>query len=389
MRSISFSPDGKLIASGSGDKTVKIWDFHTGDLIRTLKGHKSYVTSISFSPDGEFIASGSGDKTVKIWEFHTGDLIRTLEGHKSYVNSISFSPDGKLIASGSYDKTIKIWEFPIGDLIRTLEGHKNHVNSISFSPDGKLIASGSGDKTVKIWDFHTGDLIQTLKGHKSSVRSISFSPDGEFIASGSNDQTVKIWDFLKIKIEFEKMKISIAKKEETRNDLIEKFSLIEKLIRNSSFSTGVQELRKIIEVALYNNFIEIRNKAEEKLKLYRELEKCWLYLKNLSSIYEEISLNEIISRSKTEIALNDLITLLENMIINGEIDARIKGGTLFFLNNNTIPIEKEKDIIEEGKSEFETKIENYKPKGYPCPYCNALVDEDIIFCSYCGNKIKD
>ena len=348
------------------------------------------IVTIAISVDGKYSISGWAlGGSMKIWHIPAGALIRTIEGHENGVNSISFSPDGEFIASGSNDQTVKIWDFHTGDLIRTLKGHKSYVRSISFSPDGKLIASGSGDKTVKIWDFHTGDLIQTLKGHKSSVRSISFSPDGEFIASGSNDQTVKIWDFLKIKIEFEKMKISIAKKEETRNDLIEKFSLIEKLIRNSSFSTGVQELRKIIEVALYNNFIEIRNKAEEKLKLYRELEKCWLYLKNLSSIYEEISLNEIISRSKTEIALNDLITLLENMIINGEIDARIKGGTLFFLNNNTIPIEKEKDIIEEGKSEFETKIENYKPKGYPCPYCNALVDEDIIFCSYCGNKIKD
>jgi WD40 repeat protein len=193
VTSVTFSPDGSLIASGSWDNTIKIWRVSDGSLVRTLEGHTNVVTSVTFSPAGSLIASGSWDNTIKIWRVSDGSLVRTLEGHTSGVNSVTFSPDGSLIASGSLDGTIKIWRVSDGSLVRTLEGHTSGVNSVTFSPDGSLIASGSWDRTIKIWGVSDGSLVRTLEGHTSGVNSVTFSPDGSLIASGSWDNTIKIW----------------------------------------------------------------------------------------------------------------------------------------------------------------------------------------------------
>ncbi len=187
--SVSFSPDGQTIASGSLDNTIKLWK-RDGTLITTLNGHNESVLSVSFSPDGQTIASGSADKTIKLWK-RDGTLITTLSGHNAFVSSVSFSPDGQTIASGSLDKTIKLWKRD-GTLITTLNGHNDSVYNVSFSPDGQTIASGSADKTIKLWK-RDGTLITTLNGHNNSVWSVSFSPDGQTIASGSGDSTIKLW----------------------------------------------------------------------------------------------------------------------------------------------------------------------------------------------------
>jgi WD40 repeat protein len=189
-----ISNDGTLIASGSRDNTVKIWDVTTGKEERTLKGHTNSVSSVAFSNDGTLIASGSSDKAVKIWNVATGKEERTLKGHTKSVSSVVFSNDGTLIASGSSDKTVKIWDVTTGEVERTLEGHTNSVSSVVFSNDGILIASGSSDKTIKIWNIATGEEERTLKGHTDSVRSMVFSNDGTLIASGSRDKTIKIWN---------------------------------------------------------------------------------------------------------------------------------------------------------------------------------------------------
>ena len=191
---VSFSPDGKTIASASGDSTVKIWDVDTLKEIKTLRGHLSRVISLSFSPDGKTIVSGSGDNTVKIWDVDTLKEIKTLRGHSNEVYSVSFSPDGKTIASGSSDSTVKLWNANTGAEIKTLQGHNARVIDVNFSPNGKLIVSGSSDRTVKVWELSTGQKIQTLKKHLGSVNSVSFSPDGKTIASGSDDHTLKLWD---------------------------------------------------------------------------------------------------------------------------------------------------------------------------------------------------
>jgi serine/threonine protein kinase len=164
-----------------------------GSLVRTLTGHTDGVFSVSFSPDGSLLASGSGDDTIKLWRVSDGSLVRTLTGHTDGVRSVSFSPDGRLLASGSWDNTIKLWRVSDGSLVRTLTGHTKAVWSVSFSPDGSLLASGSGDDTIKLWRVSDGSLVRTLWGHTHWVWSVSFSPDGSLLASGSVDKTIKLW----------------------------------------------------------------------------------------------------------------------------------------------------------------------------------------------------
>jgi WD40 repeat protein/predicted Ser/Thr protein kinase len=189
--SVSFSPDGKFLASGSEDKTVKVWEVGSWREVATLRGHQDWVSSVSFSPDGKFLASGSGDKTVKVWEVGSWREVATLR-HGGYVKSVSFSPDGKFLASGSWDKTVKVWEVGSWREVATLR-HVSWVSSVSFSPDGKFLASGSGDKTVKVWEVGSWREVATLR-HGGYVKSVSFSPDGKFLASGSWDKTVKVWE---------------------------------------------------------------------------------------------------------------------------------------------------------------------------------------------------
>ncbi|MDF5719550.1 MAG: hypothetical protein PUP91_03455, partial [Rhizonema sp. PD37] len=194
VRSVSFSPDGKMLASTSNDNTVKLWDTRTGKEITTLTGHTNSVNGVSFSPDGKMLASASSDNTVKLWNTKTGKEIKTLTGHTHSVFGVSFSPDGKMLASASADNTVKMWNTKTGKEIKTLRGHTHSVFSVSFSPDGKMLASASGDKTVKLWDTPTGKEIKTLTGHTNFVHGVSFSPDGLMLASASADNTVKLWD---------------------------------------------------------------------------------------------------------------------------------------------------------------------------------------------------
>ena len=189
--SVAISPDGKILATGSWDDTIKLWNLETGQLQRTLTGH-SDVISVAISPDGKILATGSWDDTIKLWNLETGQLQRTLTGHSDVI-SVAISPDGKTLATGSNDNTIKLWNLETGQLQRTLTGHSNEVYSVAISPDGKALASGSNDNTIKLWNLETGQLQQTLAGHSGSVWSVSFSLDGQTLVSGSEGGTIKIW----------------------------------------------------------------------------------------------------------------------------------------------------------------------------------------------------
>ena len=191
---VAFSPDGKLVASASLDKTVRLWDSATGVAHRTLKGHSDTVIGVAFSPDGKLVASASQDKTVRLWDSATGVAHRTLKGHSDTVIGVAFSPDGKLVASASLDKTVMLWDSATGVAHRTLEGHSDVVYGVAFSPDGSLVASASHDNTVGLWDLATGLAHRTLKGHSCKVYGVAFSPDGRLVASASRDNTVRLWD---------------------------------------------------------------------------------------------------------------------------------------------------------------------------------------------------
>ncbi|CAE7129932.1 unnamed protein product [Rhizoctonia solani] len=194
--SVAFSPDAKLIASGSSydrystRRGVQLWDVQTRKALSELfKGHTNLVQSVSFSPDSARLVSGSHDKTIRVWDVDRETaILRPLEGHKSAVKSTAFSPDGAQIVSGSKDRTIRLWDSRIGRMIgKPYTGHTDFVYSVSFSPMGTYIASG-GDRTVRLWDIRTGRQVgQPFEEHKNTVASVAFSPDGQSIVSGSAD----------------------------------------------------------------------------------------------------------------------------------------------------------------------------------------------------------
>jgi WD40 repeat protein len=193
INAVAFSPDGRTLASGSWDHTIKIWNLETKELIHTLCEHSGWIKCVVISPDGQSLASSSADKSIKIWDLGGGKVRATFCGHSGAVEAIAISPDGQILASGSADKTIKIWNLGSGDVQLTLDGHSDTVNSLTFSPSGQILISASADKTIKIWDLGSGRLLHTLIGHSEAVNSIALNVHGNTLISGSADKTVKIW----------------------------------------------------------------------------------------------------------------------------------------------------------------------------------------------------
>jgi WD40 repeat protein len=191
---VSFSPNGKIIASAGTEQNIKLWNVFDRKLQKTLKGHAKDIRDVNFSPDGKLLASASFDKTVKLWNLESAAVIYTLPGHTERVHSVSFSPDSKLIASASTDRTVKIWHIEDGELLQTLEGHTRTARAISFSPDGKKLASASFDGRVILWNVDNGRISQIFDTGMSYLHTLAFSPDGKLIATGGNQGIIKVWD---------------------------------------------------------------------------------------------------------------------------------------------------------------------------------------------------
>jgi len=198
VQSVSYSPNGARVITGSSDHTIRIWDAESGVVVgEPLTGHNGSVNSVAYTPDGRHIISGSHDHTIRIWDAKTGAPVGDpLKGHTGSVTSVAYSPDGRHIISGSSDHTIRIWDAktgaPVGD---PLKGHTSSVTSVAYSPDGRHIISGSWDHTIRIWDAETGTAAgEPLAGHTHSVQSIAYSSDGQHIVSGSGYKTIRVWD---------------------------------------------------------------------------------------------------------------------------------------------------------------------------------------------------
>ncbi|MHA1768963.1 MAG: WD40 repeat domain-containing protein [Candidatus Thorarchaeota archaeon] len=194
--SLAFSPRGDVVAAGSVDHTIKLWDIRTGECVGTLEGHTYPVLSLAFSPDGDRLVSGSGDTTLAIWDVDNHTQLLQLRGHGFYVVTCDWDPKGDRIVSGSVDANIVEWDADSGEMIAKHDEHRAAVHQVRFSNNGVLLASGSSDLAITLWDASQRPLKKkrTLHGHSSEVRALGFSPDGRHLSSGSGDRDLMLWD---------------------------------------------------------------------------------------------------------------------------------------------------------------------------------------------------
>jgi WD40 repeat protein len=194
IKGLAFTADGRLLASASWDRTVRVWDVERGELRQVLQDHTEPVLAVAASPDGRWFASAGADRQIRVWEAATGRLVRTLTGHAGGVLAVRFSPRGDLLASASSDRTIRIWKVADWRELPTLRGHTAAVRDLAFSADGKLLGSGSDDWTVRVWRPATGEELATLRGHTGRVSGVAFLPGQSTLISASFDGTLKVWE---------------------------------------------------------------------------------------------------------------------------------------------------------------------------------------------------
>jgi len=198
VTSVTFSPDGKMLAAGSYE-VVKLFDAKTRKPITTFDV-KGFARGLSFSPDGKLLAIGSY-QSVDVWDVAENKQVLAPKAHRGYVTDVVFSPDGKTLATASEDETIRLWNIPGGKPGLVLKGFDMPVNGIAFTPDGKLLATAIGDETrvtkpgdVKIWNAASGELVHELVAHEKVANSVTFSPDGKLLISTSDDEKVNVYD---------------------------------------------------------------------------------------------------------------------------------------------------------------------------------------------------
>ncbi|XP_078184872.1 dynein assembly factor with WD repeat domains 1 isoform X5 [Callithrix jacchus] len=191
---LSFNPQSTLVATGSMDTTAKLWNIQNGEEVLTLTGHSAEIVSLSFNTSGDRIMTGSFDHTVIVWDAGTGRKVHTLIGHCAEISSALFNWDCSLILTGSMDKTCMLWDATNGKCMATLTGHEDEILDSCFDYTGKLIATASADGTARIFSAATRKCIAKLEGHEGDISKISFNPQGNRLLTGSSDKTARIWD---------------------------------------------------------------------------------------------------------------------------------------------------------------------------------------------------
>jgi WD40 repeat protein/serine/threonine protein kinase/tetratricopeptide (TPR) repeat protein len=194
VNAVSWNPDGRRLASWDYSMALKVWDTNSGKLLLTLYRSSYGVSALSWGPGGRRLASGEGDGTVRLWDVDGRRQLARLRGHAGAVTAVSWSRHGRRLATASTDQTIKIWDVRERRELVTLRGLGLSVYSVSWSSDGRRLASASSDNTLKLWDTETGRETLSLRGHASEVSGVSWSPDGRRLASSGNDGTVRVWD---------------------------------------------------------------------------------------------------------------------------------------------------------------------------------------------------
>ena len=205
--SLAFKPNSYLLASASGDNTVRIWDVGNNNRrhVRTLRGHTDTVWSVAWSPDGRTLASASQDGTVRLWNPDNGINFAVLRGHTEQVNCVAWSPDGRILASGGNDNTVRLWNPDTHGIRRVLRGHTGRLYTLAFHPNGQTLAgaSGGGDSSIRLWNPNTGALKATLTGFRGGniSRLIAFSPNGQILAGrGPGNRDISLWRLLTVDV---------------------------------------------------------------------------------------------------------------------------------------------------------------------------------------------
>jgi hypothetical protein len=195
VNGLALSPDGRLLASGSWDRTIRLWDASRGEELRCLRGHGSCVFRLAFSPDGGRLASAGYDGTVLLWDPATGKELQRLAAQSKMLFGVAFSPDGRVVAASGDSGVIDRWDPASGKALTTFRLSVSQISALAFSPDSRLLAAACYDGTARLLDAATGKELRRLAGHTDNwIHYVSFSPDGRMLASSSEDRTIRLWE---------------------------------------------------------------------------------------------------------------------------------------------------------------------------------------------------